>query len=85
MASSLILATLTAGLVGLAPPSVDLQRNVLLVAEDCGDAAARVVAETGGQLLSAKPAPNGTACVITVLVQGKGSERPRRVRVKVPI
>ena len=85
MAASLILATLTAGMVGLTPPSIDRQSDVLLVGEDCGDAAARGIADTGGHLLSAQPAPNGKACIITVLVQGKGNERPRRVRVKVPI
>ncbi|MDI7861253.1 hypothetical protein MRS76_04735 [Rhizobiaceae bacterium n13] len=85
MTSSLILAALTVGLTGLGPHPIDLQRHVQLVADDCGEAAARVVAETGGQLLSAKPAPDGNGCVIIVLVQGQGSERPRRVRVKVPI
>ena len=85
MASSLILATLAVGMAGLTPPAIDRQSDILLVAEDCGNAAERVVADTGGQLLSAQPAPNGKACIITVLVQGKGNERPRRVRVKVPI
>jgi hypothetical protein len=49
---------------------------------DCSEAAAEVVAKTGGQLLSAQPA--GDSCVITVLVQGNG-QRPRKVTVKVPM
>ena len=82
MTSPLIFATLAAGLAGFAPP-VSLQDDVLRVAGDCAQAAAQVVAETGGQLLSAQPA--GDSCVITVLIQGNGTERPRKVRVKVPM
>jgi hypothetical protein len=49
---------------------------------DCSEAAAEVVAKTGGQLLSVQP--SGDSCVITVLVQGNG-ERPRKVTVKMPM
>ncbi len=49
---------------------------------DCSDAAAEVVAKTGGQLLSAQP--SGDSCIITVLVQGNG-QRPRKVTMKVPM
>ncbi|WP_408015680.1 hypothetical protein [Rhizobium alarense] len=57
--------------------------DVVQVANDCAAAARQVVAQTGGQLLSAQPR-NGT-CVVTVLVPGKGSERPRKVTVRVPM
>lgn len=55
------------------------------VGGDCSAAAAQVVDETGGQLLSAQPAGDGQSCIITVLVQGDGSSRPRKVRVQVPM
>ena len=48
---------------------------------DCSEAAAEVVAKTGGQLLSAQP--SGDSCIVTVLVQGNG-QRPRKVTMKVP-
>ncbi|MFT4001610.1 MAG: hypothetical protein QM684_15330 [Rhizobium sp.] len=49
---------------------------------DCSEAAAEVVAKTGGQLLSAQP--SGDSCIVTVLVQGNG-QRPRKVTMKVPM
>lgn len=58
-------------------------RQVVEIAGDCSAAASQVVAQTGGQLLSA--IPQGNACVITVLVPGSGSERPRKVTVRVPM
>ncbi|CAN7645049.1 hypothetical protein LJR030_001860 [Rhizobium sp. LjRoot30] len=82
MASPAILATLVAGLT-VSAPGVDGRNQLVLSDGDCSAAAAQVVAETGGQLLSAQP--SGDSCVITVLVQGNGSERPRKVRVKVPM
>ncbi|MBB5274225.1 hypothetical protein HNR26_000263 [Rhizobium rosettiformans] len=51
------------------------------VAADCRAAAARVVAEVGGQLLSVRG--SGGECVIVVLVPGSGSERPRKVTMRV--
>ncbi|MBN9028991.1 MAG: hypothetical protein BGO05_21290 [Rhizobiales bacterium 63-7] len=82
MASPAILATLAAGLSAAAPQ--DNGMSILVdVTGDCAAAAEQVVAETGGQLLSAQP--SGDSCVITVLIQGNGSERPRKVRVKVPM
>jgi hypothetical protein len=51
------------------------------VAADCRAAAARVVAEVGGQLLSVHE--SGGECVIVVLVPGNGSERPRKVTMRV--
>ena len=53
---------------------------------DCGAAAQRVVAETGGQLLSVQPTTQGgqAVCKVTVLVQGSGNERPRKVTETVP-
>ncbi|UJW76560.1 hypothetical protein [Rhizobium sp. SL42] len=50
-------------------------------AADCRAAAARVVAEIGGQLLSVRE--SGGECVIIVLVPGNGSERPRKVTMRV--
>lgn len=51
------------------------------MAVDCRQAAARVVAEVGGQLLSVHE--SGGECVIVVLVPGNGSERPRKVTMRV--
>lgn len=82
MASPAILATLVAGLT-VPVPGTDGRDRFMLSDGDCSAAAAQVVSETGGQLLSAQP--SGDSCVITVLVQGNGSERPRKVRVKVPM
>ncbi|PWE58194.1 hypothetical protein DEM27_03170 [Metarhizobium album] len=82
MASPAILATLVAGLT-VSAPGVGGNDQLVLSDGDCAAAVAQVVAETGGQLLSAQP--SGDSCVITVLVQGNGSERPRKVRVKVPM
>lgn len=46
-------------------------------AGDCREAAMRVADEEGGQLLSVRE--SGGECVIVVLVQGSGNERPRKV------
>jgi hypothetical protein len=51
------------------------------MAADCSAAAARVVAEVGGQLLSVRE--SGGECVIVVLVPGSGNERPRKVTMRV--
>ncbi|MFN3636238.1 MAG: hypothetical protein ACK4UZ_10955 [Rhizobium rhizophilum] len=51
------------------------------LAADCREAAARVVAEVGGQLLSVHE--SGGECVIVVLVPGSGNERPRKVTMRV--
>ena len=59
---------------------------IVRVAADCSGAAAQVVGQTGGQLLSASAKSSGsqTVCEITVLVPGKGNERPKKVTVRVP-
>ncbi|WP_404862399.1 hypothetical protein [Georhizobium sp. MAB10] len=64
---------------------VDHERPLTrMVQLDCGGAAQRVVAETGGTLLSVSPGPNGT-CSVTVLIPGNGSDdRPRRETRTVP-
>lgn len=49
---------------------------------NCNAAAQQVVSQTGGQLLSVSPGPNGS-CSVTVLVPGQGNERPRKVTVSV--
>ena len=55
---------------------------VVLVSEDCGEAARRAASDTGGQVLSVRPVAGG-ACEVTLLVPNEGS-RPRRVVVTVP-
>ena len=88
MARLPIIAILVAGTVfaaGLPWQTAAARDYLVLVAGDCGSAASRVVRETGGQLLSAQPSSDGMTCVVTVLVQGGGSERPRKVTVRVPM
>lgn len=87
MARLPIIAILAAGTAFTALPGVSAtaQNYVVLVAGDCGTAASRVVRDTGGQLLSAQPSSDGQTCIVTVLVQGNGSERPRKVTVRVPM
>ena len=55
-------------------------------AANCSGAAAQVSRQTGGQLLSAKAKTSRgrTVCEITVLVPGKGYDRPKKVTVRVP-
>ncbi|TDH38858.1 hypothetical protein E2A64_07120 [Pseudohoeflea suaedae] len=54
-------------------------------ATDCSRAVARVVSETGGELLSATPQNRGgrNVCVVTVLVPGHGDERPKKLTLTV--
>ncbi|WP_299870602.1 hypothetical protein [uncultured Hoeflea sp.] len=62
------------------------EAEIRRVAVDCSGAAAQVVSQTGGQLLSASAQSQGgqAVCVITVLVPGTGSERPKKVTISVP-
>ncbi|PDT85384.1 two-component system FeuPQ modulator FeuN [Sinorhizobium sp. BJ1] len=83
MSSSVTIVALAAGLAGFSLPAVDVPRVVARVAGDCSAAAAQVVAETGGELLSAQPTADGK-CVVTVLIPGNGG-RPKKVTVKVPM
>lgn len=83
MSSALTIAALAAGLAGLSPPAVNMPSVVVRVAGDCSAAAAQVVAQTGGELLSAQPTGDGQ-CVVTVLIPGNGG-RPKKVTVKVPM
>lgn len=86
MARLPIPAIIIAGLAGLTAPAPAVSGDyVILAAADCGSAASRVVSETGGQLLSAQPTADGQTCIVTVLVQGSGNERPRKVTVRVPM
>ena len=91
MARLPIIAILAAGTAFAALPGASAtaqssdQNYVVLVAGDCGTAASRVVRDTGGQLLSAQLSSDGQTCIVTVLVQGNGSERPRKVTVRVPM
>ncbi|MGQ3211638.1 MAG: hypothetical protein ACT6U0_09450 [Shinella sp.] len=83
MASPLLITALAASLILPGPVTTGAGSNVALIAGDCSDAAAQVLAQTGGELLSAQP--KGDTCVVTVLVPGKGNARPRKVTVRVPI
>lgn len=83
MSSPLIIATLAAGLSGFAPPAIDMRSAIVKVDGDCGQAAASVVAQTGGELLSAQPTGDGQ-CVVTVLIPGNGG-RPKKVTMRVPM
>jgi hypothetical protein len=88
MARLPIIATLAAGLgvfLAFQADTAPARDYLVLVAGDCGSAASRVLRETGGQLLSAQPSSDGQTCIVTVLVQGSGSERPRKVTVRVPM
>lgn len=85
MTAPLTVIALAASLAGFSlPASSPDEASVVLAAGDCGAAAARVVAETGGQLLSAQPSGDGS-CTVTVLVPGQGDERPKKVTVRVPM
>jgi len=70
-----------AGVLAGASPSGPVGGAIVPVAGNCSAAARQVVAETGGQLLSATP--QGNECVITVLIPGSGDARPRKVTVRV--
>jgi len=85
MSSPLIITALAAGLSGFYSADGAPQAEVWLVAGDCRAAAAKAVSQTGGELLSAQPSSDGESCVITVLVQGNGNERPRKVTVRLPM
>lgn len=84
MASAKVIAMVAAGLLGLSAADTFARDYLIMVAGDCGDAAAKVVRDTGGELLSAQPSKDGATCIVTVLVQG-GGERPRKVTVRVPM
>ncbi|THK39669.1 hypothetical protein EHS39_00460 [Ensifer sp. MPMI2T] len=83
MSSPVIIAALAAGLAGFSTPAIKVPSAIVRAAGDCSAAAAQVVAETGGELLSAQPTSDGQ-CVITVLIPGNGG-RPKKVTVKVPM
>ena len=83
MASPLLIAALAASLSLPGPVVTGTGGDVVQVSGDCSAAAEQVVAQTGGELLSAQP--KGDTCVVTVLVPGKGNARPRKVTVRVPI
>jgi hypothetical protein len=55
MASPLLITALAASLMVQAPVDTGTARDVVPVGGDCSSAAAQVVAETGGELLSARP------------------------------
>ncbi|MBO0661843.1 hypothetical protein LQ948_04595 [Jiella sp. MQZ9-1] len=53
---------------------------IRLAAADCSGAASRAARQTGGQVLSVSTRSQGgqIVCVVTVLVPGKGDQRPRK-------
>ncbi|MBP0614759.1 hypothetical protein [Jiella mangrovi] len=71
-----------------APPAASAPQDVLtdeapellFAASDCSGAASRAARQTGGQVLSVSTQNQGgkTVCVVTVLVPGKGDQRPRK-------
>ena len=81
MASPLLITALAASMILPGPVETGIARDIVEVAGDCSDAAAQVVSQTGGELLSAQP--KGDTCVVTVLVPGKGNARPRKMTVRV--
>ncbi|MBW3098673.1 hypothetical protein [Pseudohoeflea coraliihabitans] len=79
--------TWTSLLLGAALSVSPIAASPALAAGDCAQAAARVVGQTGGQLLSATPTNRGgqTVCEITVLIPGTDKARPKKVTVSVPL
>jgi hypothetical protein len=86
MLATIMLSALTATATVAAPMTgapAGVEEGIVEFAQaNCNAAAQQVVAQTGGQLLSVSPGPNGT-CSVTVLVPGQGNERPRKVTVNV--
>ena len=80
MGTHILLAAAAGGLFLSPMPSED--SRLIYVGGDCAAAAHQVVAQTGGELLSAQP--SGNTCVVTVLVQSNGG-RPKKVTVRVPM
>jgi hypothetical protein len=84
-----MLATLFVTAISLSPGAAAAVEQaepapiVQLAQANCSAAAQQVVAQTGGQLLSVSPGPNGT-CSVTVLIPGQGNERPRKQTINVP-
>lgn len=87
--AGLTLATLLiASSMAQALPTTSVKADNLFVpvAFDCSGSAQQVVAQTGGELLSATPTTqNGQAvCKITVLVKSSSGQRPKKMSVAVP-
>lgn len=89
----LIASLILAGIMFASPmaqalPITSVEANSLVVsaAADCSSSASQVVAQTGGQLLSATPTTqNGQAvCKVTVLVKSSSGQRPKKMSVTVP-
>ncbi|MBO0904929.1 hypothetical protein [Jiella sonneratiae] len=70
---------------GLDRGAAATERPLLLAAGDCSGAASRAARQTGGQVLSVSTQTQGgqTVCVVTVLVPGKGDQRPRKQTVTI--
>lgn len=83
LASFLLMSSMAQAL-----PVTNVKANNLVVhaAADCSASASQVVAQTGGQLLSATPTTqNGQAvCKVTVLVKSSSGQRPKKMSVTVP-
>ena len=83
LATVLLSATLAAGLPMTASATIFPDGAYEVAQANCQAAAQQVVSQTGGQLLSVSPTGDGR-CAVTVLVPGKGNERPRKTTVTVP-
>ncbi|NKN39605.1 hypothetical protein HFC70_24975 [Agrobacterium sp. a22-2] len=98
MASSLIIASIAAGLAGSPMPDAAAFAQPLPVVQvqaqgnngksrsdgggDCRAAVSRALQQSGGTLLSVRP--SGGQCLVTVLIPGKGNARPRKETIPVP-
>ena len=83
MSSPILIAVLAVGLSGQGAPLPAAGGAVRVAAEDCASAAARVVSETGGILLSAIPRGDGT-CEVIVLKNKEGERREKIIRREKP-
>lgn len=80
LALTLVLATGLWSASAVAGTDWRLEEPYRVAAADCSGAARRAASQTGGQVLSVSTRNQGgqTVCVVTVLVPGKGDERPRK-------
>ena len=83
MLATVLLSSLTATAAMLAPDIAAPEPRVEFVQADCNAAAQRVVAQTGGQLLSVSQGPDGT-CNVTVLVPSQDNGRRTKTTISVP-
>lgn len=84
MLATLLVTAMSLSTGAAAPAEMAAPAPLVQMAQaNCSAAAQQVVSQTGGQLLSVSPGPNGT-CNVTVLIPGQGNERPRKETRNVP-